>query len=112
MSLIKMMENMFVVFYVFIFCIEVVFFFVSCGKMFMFLKIYMFYFEDCFLYYVCFYGCWFLKKCDDDEVFDRNLKFCVFKGLKIDFCKLFCCCKVICIWSLCDFVLLYQIYLC
>lgn len=94
-----MMENMFVVFYVFIFCIEVVFFFVSCGKMFMFLKIYMFYFEDCFLYYVCFYGCCFLKKCDDDEVFDINLKFCVFKGLKIDFCKLFCCCKVICICS-------------
>lgn len=88
MSSTKMTENMFAVLHVFILCIEVAFSLASCGKTSMFLKIYMSHPEDCSLYYVCFHGRRFLKKCDDDEVFDRNSKSCVPKGSKTDSCKL------------------------
>eukprot|EP00105_Crassostrea_gigas_P020855 XP_011439762.1 PREDICTED: uncharacterized protein LOC105336948 [Crassostrea gigas] len=87
MSSTKMTENMFAVLYVFILCIQVAFSLASCGKTSMFLKIYMSHPEDCSLYYVCFHGRRFLKKCDDDEVFDINLKSCVPKGSKTDSCS-------------------------
>lgn len=106
MCLTKMTENMFAVLHIFVLCIEFTFSLANCGKTSMFLRTYISHPEDCSLYYVCFHGRRFLKKCDDDDVFDINSKSCVPRGSKTDSCKLSCLCKV----GLCDFVLLHQIY--
>lgn len=82
-----MSEKIYAVFHVFVLCFEVAFSFSKCDKTSMFIKTLMSHPEDCSLYYVCFHGRRFLKKCDDDEVFDKNSKSCVPRGFKTDSCS-------------------------
>ncbi|XP_078341371.1 uncharacterized protein LOC144627663 [Crassostrea virginica] len=81
------MANHFAVLQIIALCLQAVHSLTQCNKTSLFLKSYLPHPEDCSLYYVCFHGRRFLKKCDDAHVFEPSSESCVPKGSLSDSCS-------------------------